>query len=186
VSITKFGRVNALRRVPTGYWVAAAWVSGLVALASKVGNLALFALHPARHWPLLESIEALELVSMILPALLLFRLAGRSRVTGPLTAAGITGMGVNAAISVAWAAEWLTFGKEPVPMVVFGLAWLAILCWIVGASIVAWRAGSVSGILVGLAIATVLTGTFLYPVWAIWLGLDLARRRQSPRTLPAT
>lgn len=170
----RLARVDRLRSVPLGYWVTAAWVSGLVALAAKAGNIAMLAQHPVRH-SLLETVEALDALATIPMALLLLLLVGREPLIRALTAAGIIGMLVIAAISVAWAAEWLTFGKELIPMIAFGLAWLAILCWLVGSSLLAWRRSALANTVLWLAIATVLTGTFSYPVWAIWLALTLPR-----------
>ena len=178
--------MDRLRRIPLGYWVAAASVSGTVAFAAKAGNVAMFVLHPARHWPLLESIEALDAAATIPVAVLLLLVARPSRLIGSLTAAAIAGMVVITALSIAWAAEWLTFGKELVPMILFGLAWIALFCWLVGASWLAWRSGTLPGTLTGLAIATVLTGTFLYPVWAIWLALNLVQRPQIVGAFSAT
>lgn len=166
--------MDRLSSVPLGYWVSAAWVSGLIALAAKVGNIAILAHHPVGH-SLLESIEALDALATIPMALLLLRLVGREPLIRALTAAGITGMVVVSAISVAWAAAWLTFGRELIPMVAFGFAWLAIFCWLVGSSVLASRRSALSGTLAWLAIATVLTGSFLYPAWAIWLALTLPR-----------
>jgi hypothetical protein len=158
----------------------------LVGIAFQAGNVMFAALHPVRLWPILASIGALEAVTMIPLALLLLSLNSRSRLAGPLTAAAIASMGAIAVISVAWAAQWLTFGKDPVSMAVFGFAWLVILGWIVVASGENWRGGSLSRIVYALAIATVLTGTLAYPVWAFSLALDLARRPQISQTQTAT
>lgn len=170
--------MDRLKSVPLGYWVTAAWVSGLVALTAKVGNILIFAQHPVHH-SLLESVEAIDALASIPIALLLLLLVGRGRLIEALTATGIAGMLVVAAISITWAAGWFAFGRELVPMVAFSLAWIAIFCWLVGSSVLAWRRLALPSTAAWLAVATVLTGTFLYPVWAIWLALTL--RHTGPR-----
>ena len=102
--------MDRLRSVPVGYWVTAAWVSGLVSLTAKAGNIPIFLGHPVVHHSVLESVEAIDALATIRIALLLLLLVGRGRLIESLTALGIAGMLVVAAISITWAAGWFAFG----------------------------------------------------------------------------
>jgi len=73
-------------------WLWAIYVSVLLWLAWVVGNIALFALRPAEHWPVLETIEGLQTASLIPIALLLHRINRRSRKSAVVTVVGTLAM----------------------------------------------------------------------------------------------
>jgi hypothetical protein len=70
-------------------WLWAIYVSVLLWLAAAAGNIALFTLRPAEHWPMLETVEALQSASLIPIALVLHRINHRSRQSAVITVAGI-------------------------------------------------------------------------------------------------
>jgi hypothetical protein len=91
-------------------WIWAIYVSVLLWLAVAVGNIALFALRPAEHWPVLETIEGLQTASLIPIALLLHRINRRSRKSAVVTVVGTLTVLLDVVISFAFASELLTFG----------------------------------------------------------------------------
>jgi hypothetical protein len=80
-------------------------------LAVAVGNIALFTLRPAEHWPVLETIEGLQTASLIPIPLLLHRINRRSRQSAVITVAGVLALLLGVVLSFAFTSELLTFGK---------------------------------------------------------------------------
>ena len=107
--------VEKARMIP---WLWAIYVSVLLWLAVAIGNIALFALRPAEHWPVLETIEGLQTASLIPIALLLHRINRRSGQSAVVTVVGTLAMLLGAVLSFAFASELLTFG--PGMIAVFG------------------------------------------------------------------
>lgn len=157
-------------------WAASAYLSALVKVSALGGNGAMFALHPARHWAVLESVETLASLSMIPVALSLCLVNRSSRLSMPFTLVGILGMLLVGAVSAAFAVELLSFGNGGLATYAFAIGWAMTLIWLVGANVVAWQLRTLPR---GLALSGVLsaaTGTVLYPLWATWLGYALGTR----------
>jgi hypothetical protein len=157
-------------------WLWAIYVSVLLWLAVAVGNIALFALHPPKHWPVLETVEGLQTASLIPIALLLHRVNRRSRTSAVITVAGILAMLLGVAISFAFASELLTFGTGMISVFGGTLALVGILIWLFTTNVLAWRGGTLPRNLALLGMATAITFTLLYPVWALWLAVFLRRQ----------
>lgn len=130
-------------------------------MAAVVGNFALGTVRPARHWPVLESVEALSSASLVPIALLLQRLNRASPLGLPLTVVGVLGMVASTAVSIGFVTELTAYGKGFVGGPAYYASELAVFLWLIGANVVAWRSGRLPGNMVPLAI--------LYPVWAILL-----------------
>jgi hypothetical protein len=92
-------------------WRLALYASAVLSVTVLGGNIALFMVRPPRHWPVLESAEALEMASLIPIALLLQRLNRESPFSLPLTIAGILGLVAGVAISVGFVTELTAFGQ---------------------------------------------------------------------------
>lgn len=137
------------------------------------GNVALYAVWPTGHWPLLESVETLQMASLIPIALLLDRVNGGSPASRLVTAIGITAMSVAIAIDVTFVTGLVAFGIGPLGGPVFVVDYLVVLAWLFAANALAWRAGTLPRGLAILGMATAVTATLLYPAWAIWLGHEV-------------
>jgi hypothetical protein len=124
----------------------------------------------------LESLEAVELGSMLPVALALHQLNRSSTLSVFVTGLGVVGMLLGLAVSAAFAGSLLAFGVGPVA--VFGLigGWLAVLTWLLVANLLAWRGRILPRGLALLGVASALTGHLLYPAWALWLGRLLGSR----------
>lgn len=157
-------------------WAVSAYLSGLLSLATLAGNAALFAVHPATHWPALESLEALETASMIPVSLALHVLNRSSRLSAVITGVGIVGMLLGLAIDAAFASGLLAFGNGPVAVAGLGIAVVGVIVWLLVANVLAWRARVLPRCLALLGIASGLTVQLLYPAWALGLGRALGRR----------
>src|SRR5215217_901892 len=72
-------------------WLLAIYVSVVLWLAVALGNVALFAVSPADHWPVLETIEGLQTASLIPIALVLHGINHRSRQSALVTVCGHPG-----------------------------------------------------------------------------------------------
>jgi hypothetical protein len=143
----------------------ALYASAVLWVADIGGNIPLFIVRPARHWPALESVETLYLVSLIPIALLLHRLNRQSPLNAPLTIVGILGIVGAAAISIGFVTELAAFGSGFIGGPAYFLCEGAIYVWLLGANAVAWRTGKLPGITVPLAL--------LYAVWAVLLARTL-------------
>jgi hypothetical protein len=75
--------------------------------AVAIGNVALFTLQPPSHWPVLETIEALQSASMIPIALILHRINYSSRLSAVITVIGLVGM----VLDIAFVCELVSYGK---------------------------------------------------------------------------
>ena len=75
------------------------------------GNIVLYIMRPARHWPVLVSVETLQVASLIPIALLLHRLNRKSRLSLPVTMVGVLAMLAGAAIDIGFATELAAYGN---------------------------------------------------------------------------
>ena len=94
------------------------WRVGIAAsvvlwLAMAAGNIALFAVHPARHWPVLETVETLQTATLIPVALVLHRLNQRTTLSRIITTLGISALVAGVAIDVGFVTELVAFSKGP-------------------------------------------------------------------------
>jgi membrane-associated HD superfamily phosphohydrolase len=165
--------VEKARMIP---WLWAIYVSALLWLAVAIGNIALFALRPAEHWPVLETIEGLQTASLIPIALLLHRINRRSRQSAVVTVAGILAMLLGAVLSFAFASDLLTFGTGMIAVFGDTVAVVGLLVWLFTTNVLAWRGRALPRNLALLGMAAAITITLLYPVWALWLGVILRRQ----------
>jgi hypothetical protein len=156
-------------------WRTAVYASLVLWVAMAAGNVALYAVRPAGHWPLLESVEALQMASLIPIALLLDRVNRGSKASGVVTTVGIVAMLVSVAIDLGFVTGLVAFGVGPIGGPLFVLDYLLVLTWLFAANALAWRAGTLPRGLVLLGVGTALTATLLYPAWAIWLGREVRR-----------
>ena len=85
-------------------WLWAIYVSVLLWLTAAVGNIALFALRSAEHWPVSETVEGLQAASLIPIALLMHRINRRSRQSAVVS--------VAATSDVAWRRPQLRLRKR--------------------------------------------------------------------------
>lgn len=165
--------VEKARMIP---WLWAIYVSVLLWLAWVVGNIALFTLRPAEHWPVLETIEGLQTASLIPIALLLHRINRRSRQSAVVTVAGILAMLLGAVLSFAFASDLLTFGTGMIAVFGDTVAVVGLLVWLFTTNVLAWRGRALPRNLALLGMAAAITITLLYPVWALWLAVILRRQ----------
>jgi hypothetical protein len=156
-------------------WIAA---SVVLWLAMAAGNIALFTVRPAGHWPLLETVEALQVASLIPVALILHQLNQRAALSRIITAIGIVAMVAAAAIDVGFVTELVAFSKGFIGGPGFYIVELVVFGWLFGANAVAWSRRSLPGGVAFLGMAAAATATLLYPVWALLLLRDL-----NPNTL---
>ena len=150
------------------------WRMALVAsvvfwLAMIAGNVALYAVHPARHWPVLESVETLQVASLIPVALLLHQLNRRTTLSRLITTISLGAMVAGVAIDLGFVTERLTFGQGPIGGPGFYIVWVVVLGWLLAANAVAWRQRTLPRGVAALGMATAATATLLYPVWALGL-----------------
>src|SRR5574340_367689 len=94
-------------------WRMALYTSVLLWVAMAAGNVALYAVRPTGHWPLLESVEALQVASLIPIALLLERVSGGSAAGRLVTAIGIAALLVALAIDAGFVTGLVAFGIGP-------------------------------------------------------------------------
>ena len=156
-------------------WLAALYASVLVWLAVMAGNIALFAIHPAKHWPILESIEALQGVSTVPVALILHRINRRSGLSVGITLIGLFAMVLGSIISVGFASELLTYGKGSLTMLAYGVGGVGWLVWLFAGNLLAWRMGTLPRSWAMIGVASAVTATLLYPIWALGLARLLKR-----------
>jgi hypothetical protein len=153
----------------TTTWKLALYASVALWLATVAGNLALYAVRPSSHWPVLETVEALQVASLIPVALLVHTLIKRSTLSRPLTALGVLSMMAGAAIDIAFATGAASFGDGFIGGPVFAVAEILLLAWLLAANWLAWRLGTIPIRIAWLGMGSALTATLLYPVWAIGL-----------------
>jgi hypothetical protein len=151
------------------FWQIAIVASVVLWLATLAGNIALFAVHPARHWPMLETVETLQGASLIPVALILHQLNQRTTLSRLITTIGIGAMVAGVAIDLGFVTELLTFGQGPIGGPVASIVGLVVLGWLLGANALAWRRGALPRSVAALGVATAATATLLYPVWALRL-----------------
>ena len=156
-----------LRQPSTWRW--AIYASVVLWIAMAVGNVALFSARPPGHWPLLESVETLQIASLIPIALLLDRVNGGSPASRLVTAAGIVATLVAVAIDIGFVTGLVTFGDGLLGGPIFALDYLVVLAWLSAANALVWRARTLPRGLALLGMATAITATLLYPAWAVWL-----------------
>lgn len=154
-------------------WKLAVYASVALWLATLAGNVALFAVRPSSHWPMLEAAEALQVASLIPVALLVHTFINRSTLSRPLTALGVLSMVVGVGIDVAFATGVASFGDGLIGGPVFVAVEILLLAWLLAANWLAWRLGTLPARVAVLGIASALTAMLLYPVWAIRLSRQL-------------
>lgn len=150
-------------------WRVVIAASVVLWLAMAAGNIALFTVHPARHWPVLEAVETLQVASLIPVALVLHRLNQRTTLSWLITTVGICAMVAAVAIDLGFVAELLAFSKGPIGGPVFYTVELAVFGWLLAANAVAWRHHTLPRSVAALGMAAAATATLLYPVWALRL-----------------
>jgi hypothetical protein len=150
-------------------WRLSVYASVGLWLATIAGNVALFAVRPRSHWPMLETVEALQVASLIPVALLVHTFINRSTLSRPLTTLGVLSMMVGVGIDVAFATGAASFGDGVIGGPVFAGAEIVLLAWLLAANWLAWRLGTLPKRVAVLGMASALTATLLYPVWAIRL-----------------
>jgi hypothetical protein len=150
-------------------WRTALVASVVLWLAMIAGNVALYAVHPARHWPMLESVETLQVASLIPVALILHQLNRRITLSRLITTIGIGAMVAGVAIDLGFVTERLAFGQGPIGGPGFIIVWVVLLGWLLGVNAVAWRRRTLPRGVAALGMATAATATLLYPVWALGL-----------------
>lgn len=157
------------------------WIAVSVVLwpAMATGNCVLFAVHPARHWPVLETVETLQVASLIPVALLLHRLNQRTTLSRLITTIGIGAMVAAMAIDFGFVTELVAFSKGLIGGSIFYVVELVVFGWLFGANAVAWRLRSLPRGVAVLGMATAVTATLLYPLWALALLRVLATGQQS-------
>jgi hypothetical protein len=153
----------------TTTWKLAVYASVVLWLATIAGNVALFAVHPGSHWPMLETAEALQVASLIPVALLVHTFIKRSRLSRPLTALGVLSILAGAGIDIAFATGAASFGDGLIGGPLFAVVEVTLLAWLLAANWLAWRLGTLPLSIALLGISSAITATLLYPVWAIGL-----------------
>jgi len=161
-------------------WLLAIYVSVVLWLAVALGNVALFAVSPADHWPVLETIEGLQTASLIPIALVLHGINRRFRQSALVTVVGILAMLLDVVVSFGFASELLTFGNGQIAVLGSTLGLVGICVWLFTANVLAWRGQALPRKLALLGMAAAITVTLLYPVWS--LGLAGILRRQARAT----
>lgn len=149
-----------------GMWIV---VSVVLWLAMAAGNITLFAVHPTRHWPVLETVETLQVASLIPVAILLHRLNQRTTLSRLITTIGIGAMVAAVAIDLGFVTELVAFSKGLIGGPIFYIVELVVFGWLLGANAVAWRHRSLPRGVAALGMAAAATATLLYPVWALAL-----------------
>ncbi len=165
-------------------WRAGIYASLVLWLAMAAGNGALFAIRPARHWPVLEAVEACQVASLVPVALLLDRVNHRSPASRMVTIMGIVAMSVAVAIDIGFVTELLAFGVGPVGGPVFVVAFLTVMMWLFAANALAWRARTLAPSAAVLGMATALTMSLLYPAWAIQIARTVTERESGLPAVP--
>lgn len=150
-------------------WRGAIAASVVLWLAMAAGNIALFAVHPAKHWPVLESVETVQVASFIPVALVLHQLNRRVMLSRIITTIGISAMVAAVAIDIGFVTELVAFSKGPIGGLGFYIVELVVFGWLFGANMVAWRRRGLPRSVAALGMATAATATLLYPVWALRL-----------------
>jgi hypothetical protein len=150
-------------------WLSAIYASVALWFAVAIGNVALFTLQPPDHWPVLETIEALQSASMIPIALILHRINYSSRLSAVITVIGLVGMVLGVVIDIAFVSELLSYGKGLAAVLGFTIAIILSLLWLFAANLLAWRGRTLPKNVALLGMAAAITGTLLYPIWAIRL-----------------
>lgn len=154
-------------------WRIAIYVSVVLWVATVAGNVALYAMHPATHWPLLESVETLQVASLVPVALLLHRLNYRSVLCLFITVMGVGGMLAGVLIDIGFATGLVSFAEGPIGGPAFYISEGLVLLWLLAINMLALRFNTLERGLALLGIGSALTATLLYPVWAIRLSRAL-------------
>jgi hypothetical protein len=118
---------------------------------------------------MLETVEALQVASLIPVALVLYRLTRESSLSPLIASIGIVVMMVGVAIDIGFVTERLTYSKGPIGGTGFYIVELVVIGWLLCANAVAWRRRSLPRGLAVLGMATAATATLLYPLWAVRL-----------------
>jgi hypothetical protein len=82
---------------------------------------------------------------------------------------------IGVVISFAFASELLTFGTGTIAVVGSTLALVGILVWLFTTNVLAWRGQALPRNLALLGMATAITLTLLYPLWALWVAVIVRR-----------
>jgi hypothetical protein len=154
-------------------WRVAIYVSVVLWAATVAGNVALYAVHPAMHWPLLESVETVQVASLVPVALLLHGLNHRSVLCLFITVLGVAGMLAGIVIDIGFATGLVSFGEGPIGGPAFYVSEGLVLLWLLAINVLALRLNTLERGLAFLGIGSALTATLLYPLWAIRLSRAL-------------
>jgi hypothetical protein len=158
---------------PASIWRAAILVSVLLWLAVLAGNIVLYVVRPAGHWPALETIEAVQSASLIPVAIFLHRRNRGSWWSGPVTTLGVGAMLAGTAVAIGFATGAVAFGEGAIGGPGFFAGFILLLIWLVAANLLAWRLGSLPRRLAVIGMAAGLTAMLLYPLWAVGLARTL-------------
>jgi hypothetical protein len=171
MALSDSSQVSQAAPIPTALrrWRVAIIASVVLWLAMFAGNIALYAARPAGHWPMLETIEALQAASLIPVALILYRLNRGAPLSLLFSMLGIAAMAALAAIGAGFATELVAFSKGPIGGIGYYVSWLVMLGWLFGANALAWSRRTLPRGVAALGTVTAVTGTLLYPIWALRL-----------------
>jgi hypothetical protein len=86
-----------------------------------------------------------------------------------ITVIGLVGMVLGVVIDIAFVSELLSYGKGLAAVLGFTIAIILSLLWLFAANLLAWRGRTLPKNVALLGMAAAITGTLLYPIWAIRL-----------------
>ena len=159
----------------------AIYTSVVLWLATIAGNVVLFSVRPAHHWALLETLETLQVASLVPIALLFYKLNRRSTTNVLISAIGLGAMLTGTLIDLGFVTGAVTYGQGLIGGPGFYAFELTVILWLLAANALAWRIGSLPRRLAQLGVATAVTATLLYPVWAVKLARALEPNKEHER-----
>jgi len=166
---------------PEARWIVAVHISIGLWIAMVVGNVALYSVRPAGHWPALECVEALQVASLLPVALLLDRLHPLTPAMRFVIVIGLIAIAVGFFIDLGFAVGLLRFGEGLLGGPAYIGGWVLLLAWLLAANLVSLRDGAVPRSLALLGIGAALTATLLYPWWRIRLARTVDPHRRASR-----
>jgi hypothetical protein len=157
----------------------AIYVSVVLWVAAAAGNVALFTIRPAQHWPTLETIEVLQAASLIPVALYLHDL-NRSALSLALTAIAVAAILVQMLIGIGFATGVIAFGRGAIGGPIYIGTFLLLFAWMFVANALAWRRRCLPRWIAALGMAAAATATLLYPLWGISLTRTVPNNARQP------